>query len=178
MNTKRRTRLGLLSLPLVFAVQGAEEVWAMPGWAARHAGEIPAFVSSFMPQDQTELLAALAVLAVPFLVAPGLALPAVADDSAPRGRDRPAVLLLAALAAGLGTNALGHLGQAMLMGGYVPGLVTGLALCVPYAVWALWALGRRGLLGRRAAAWCVVGSAVLQVPLLIGVVAAVRRVAG
>lgn len=179
MNPKRRTRLGFRSLPLVFLVQAAEEVWDTPGWAAAHADEIPRFVSSFMPGEQAVLLGTLALVAVPFAAAPLVPLPVTADDvPAETSRDRPAVLFLTLLAAALGTNALGHLGQAMLTGGYVPGLATGLGLCVPYAGWALWALGRRGLLSRRAAGWCVAASAVLQVPFLLGAVAAARWAVG
>lgn len=150
----------------------------MPAWAAEHAGAVPRVVSSFMPAEQAVLLATLALVAVPFAVAVLLPVPVGAGAPGERSPDRLPILFLATLAAALGTNALGHLGQAALTGGYVPGLATGLGLCVPYAGWALWALGRRGLLSRRAAGWCALASAVLQVPFLVGAVAAARWITG
>src|SRR5690606_9315316 len=35
----------------------------------------------------------------------------------------------------VGTNALGHVAQAILFGGYVPGLFTAVLLGLPYACW-------------------------------------------
>ena len=172
---KRRTRLAVRSLPAVFLVQGAEEVWTMPGWVADHVGSLPPLVVSFMPADSTVLTAALGILLVPFLV--GGLLPLAPDGGGAEG-DRGRVAFVALLVAALGTNALGHLGQAALTGGYVPGLASGILLCVPYAAWTLRELAREGLLSARGAAVAVLASGLLQVPVLLGLVAALRWLVG
>jgi hypothetical protein len=74
------------------------------------------------------------------------------------GADTPWLWLAAAVAAGLATNGLFHLATTALFREYSPGVITGVGLCVPFAVYFLSRVRAQGALrGAQLAAACAVG---------------------
>jgi Protein of unknown function with HXXEE motif len=63
-----------------------------------------------------------------------------------------------AVLVGFGWHAVGHLAQAVAVGGYAPGVVTAPVVAAPFSVWAWWRLRGAGVpaaLGR-SSAWALV----------------------
>jgi hypothetical protein len=72
-------------------------------------------------------------------------------------------------------NGITHLGQAALLRGYTPGVVTALLVVLPYGVLLGEQLRRSGLVTRRRWVGAIAAGAVLQVPLVVLVLLAVQR---
>jgi hypothetical protein len=152
--------------PAVFLIHDLEELATIEAWTRLHGDRLPEVFRWILPIGTAEFGVAVGALLLVFIAGSWLADRAKGQ----RGRAVDFFVLLIAL---LGTNALGHVGQALLFGGYVPGLVTAVLLGLPYACWGLLEVRRSGL---RSARWQVAAvgvAAVLQGPaaaldLLIG----------
>lgn len=146
--------------PLVFAVHDGEELLAIVPWLRAHRAILPEIARPLADVTTSQLAAAMLLLFVGLIVAA-----AHGVRRARRGRRSMLFLLLAGALVG---NALTHLGQALIVRGYTPGLATALLVVLPYG----YALGRRlearRMLAMRAWAGFVVLGIVLQVPIIVG----------
>lgn len=66
-------------------------------------------------------------------------------------------------------NVFTHVGQALLFGGYTPGVVTALAVALPYCVYAYWHLFTAGIVSWPSVLWSVpIGLGVVVPIFLVG----------
>ena len=151
--------------PVVFLVHDAEELATVAGWLRTHAAALPRVVQPHAAAITTSGMAvSVAILFVLFVMA--------AWDGARRARlgRRSWPFLLAAGA--LAGNALTHLAQAAYFGGYTPGVVTAVLLCVPYAILLADALEHAGLLSRRDGVRLLAIGVLIQGPIVLAALAA------
>lgn len=164
--TGGRLRRVIWAGPAVFLIHDLEELATIEDWTRLHGDRLPELFRSLLPIGTAEFGVAVTVLLLVFVAASWLADRAKGDG----GRIFDFFVLLVAI---LGTNALGHVAQAILFGGYVPGLFTAVLLGLPYVCWGLLEVTRSGMRSARWLAGAVGVAAVLQGPvaalaLLIG----------
>lgn len=152
--------------PAVFLIHDLEELATIEDWTRLHGDRLPELFRFVLPISTAEFAVAVAALLLVFIAASWLA------DQA-KGEGGRAVDFFVLLVALLGTNALGHVAQAILFGGYVPGLFTAVLLGLPYACWGLLQVRRSGISSARWQVGAIGVAAVVQGPaaalaLLIG----------
>ncbi|MEA3018233.1 MAG: hypothetical protein QOI38_2955 [Sphingomonadales bacterium] len=144
-------------LPAAFVLHDAEEAATMADWLARNGGRLPPALRSLFDGGEAAMLAAMAALFL--LLVAGTAW-------ATFSRGRAELLVYATLLGGFFVHGFGHLGQALLFGGYTPGVATALVVVIPASI-ALYArlrrmgLDRRTLLLTGAAGALLVGPGIL-----------------
>lgn len=153
--------------PALFVVHDAEEILTVAPWLRAHQAELPSIVRPFAGITTGEFSIAVLLLFVGFL--------AVAAHGARRARQARLSLPFLLVAGAFAANGITHLGQAALLRGYTPGVVTALLVVVPYGVLLGERLRRSGLVTRRSWMGAVAAGAVLQIPLVVAVLLAVRR---
>lgn len=136
----RWLRPAILASPLVFLIHDLEEYVAQRPWLEASGALVPEMIRARIPSLETYAWA----FAVLFVIQLAAAL-AAARPSPGRG----ITLLFALLVMGRLANAITHGVQALLLGGYVPGLGTGLAVVAPFAVLLTRGMLRRGWIRRR-----------------------------
>src|SRR5690606_29368467 len=141
----------------VFLIHDVEEGATIQDWTFLHGDRLPALFRSLLPITTVEFGVAATALLLVFIAAACLA------DRARREGGR-AVDFFVLLVAVVGTNALGHVAQAILFGAYVPGLFTAVLLGLPYACWGLATVARSGSHGVGWLAGAVGVAAVVQGP--------------
>ena len=127
--TSMKTLLWLV--PILITVHNLEEAILMPAVLAKRNSTIPSFTRGLLlPITYRQFLVALFVMtAIPYLIA----------WLACREQERPGVgtFLLLSLQFMMLVNVFAHLGMALLMSGYAPGLVTALAINLPFSIYLL-----------------------------------------
>jgi hypothetical protein len=125
---------------IAFVVHDAEEWFTMPGWVGRNADRLrrmyprlPERVLRRLDLPATQIRVAIALLGLVFLLA-------AADGARTAGQS----LLFQVVLVGFGVHALGHVGQAVLVRAYTPGVVTAVLVVAPFSVWAWWRVGTAG----------------------------------
>ncbi len=152
--------------PDVFFVHDAEEILTVESWVRVHRTELPAMLQPFTAITTGQFAFAVALLLVGFI-----AVTVHAVGQARRGRaSLPFLLVAAALIA----NALTHLAQAAYFRSYVPGVVTALALVLPYGCLLGARLLATGLVTRRALSGALAAGAIVQIPIAALALLAVR----
>jgi hypothetical protein len=151
--------------PVVFLLHDAEEILTVESWLRAHRTELPEQLQPFAAVTTGQFTLAVALLFVGFVAA---AIHGVRQ--ARHGRtSAPFMIIAGALVA----NGLTHLAQAAYFRSYTPGVVTALALVLPYG----YALGARllatGLATRRTLVVAVTAGAVAQIPIVALVLLAV-----
>lgn len=164
--TGGRLRRVIWTGPVVFLVHDLEELVTIEDWTRLHGDRLPEAFRLLLPVSTAEFGVAMTALLLVFMAAAWLA------DRA-RLEGGRAVDFFVFLVAILGTNALGHVAQAVLFGAYVPGLLTAVLLVLPYAYWGLATVTRSGI---RSVRWAV--SAVAVAAVVQGPVAALALVLG
>jgi hypothetical protein len=155
--TGGRLRRVIWTGPVVFLVHDLEELATVEGWTRLHGDRLPEAFRLLLPITMVEFGVAATALLLVFIAAACLA------DRARREGGR-AVDFFVLLVAVVGTNALGHVAQAILFGAYVPGLFTAVLLGLPYACWGLATVARSGSHGVGWLAGAVGVAAVVQGP--------------
>jgi len=153
--------------PAVFLMHDAEEILTVAPWLRDHRAELPSVLRPFTGITTGEFTLAVLVLFLGFL--------AVAAHGARRARQGRLSVPLLLVAGAFVANGITHLGQAALFRGYTPGVVTALLVVLPYGVMFGEQLRRSGLATRRTLVGAVAAGAVLQVPLAVLALLAVRR---
>ena len=131
---------GLLA---AWAVHDLEEVATMPGWAGEHVPRlrqryprVPERVwQRLEATDGREFATAVALMA-------GVVAAAAGDGHRTGGRSG----FYQGALNGFGLHALVHLGQAVAVRGYTPGVVTSPLVVIPFTLWARGRLRRAGVL--------------------------------
>lgn len=130
----RWLRPAILASPLVFLVHDLEEYVTQRPWLEAAGELIPELIRARIPSLETYAWAFAALFVIQLAAALAAARPSPG---------RGVTVLFAVLVMGRLANAITHGVQALLLGGYVPGLVTGVGVVAPFAV-----LLTRGLLSR------------------------------
>jgi len=152
---------------MVFLIHDAEEILTVAPWLREHRAELPSVVQPFLGITTTEFALAVALLFLGFFAA--------AAHGAHRARQGRMSIPFLLVAGAFAANGITHLGQAALLRGYTPGVVTALLVVLPYGVLLGEQLRRSGLVTRGTWVGAVAAGAVLQVPLVVLVLLAVRR---
>jgi hypothetical protein len=153
--------------PVLFLIHDTEEILTIAPWLRDHGAELPSVLRRFSGITTGEFALAVLVLFLGFL--------AVAAHGARRARQGRVSVPFLLVAGAFAGNGITHLGQAALLGGYTPGLVTALLMVLPYGVLLGEQMRRTGLVTRRTWVGAVAAGVVLQVPLILLVLLAVQR---
>lgn len=140
-------------LPAVFVVHDGEELLTMPGWVASHRRELDEFAR--LGDAAAEIVRSLPTTAAQTAVAVGLILLLFVAVTAGASASRRRGFWLYAYATLLGVlflHVFTHIAQALLIGGYVPGLFGAVAAVIPGALYIYGRLFRAKLLTVKSAA--------------------------
>jgi hypothetical protein len=150
---RRSVKPVLWLLPLIFIIHDSEELLTMPGWIANHQEELNQFARTSdivaemirsLPTTTSQLAIAIGFILLLFvLITLGASL------SSKRG------FWLYAYASLLGVlflHVFTHIGQAILMGGYTPGVIGAVAAIIPGALYIYKRLFEAQLLTLKSAA--------------------------
>jgi hypothetical protein len=171
------TRAALWLLPAGFIVHDAEELLTMAGWIARHRIDLERWSSQHpllrqlvenVPSSNTEIAVAMA-LELALLTA------VTAIASRDVGKRRPLLVYAAALGVFV-VHAGAHVLQALVVGGYVPGVVTAATVIPGVGMLSYGILLRRGLLSIKAAVAAAIVGIVVFAPLFMLLVQLARFV--
>lgn len=159
------TRLLLWLVPMLITVHNLEELAGMPAVLVELPRKVPAGIPvgilPFPPSPAEFTLALVVVTTLPFLFA------ALAQfGKTPRTR-RNGVLLLAGTQAVMLLNVLSHLGSAVMLGGYAPGMITALAVNLPFSLLFFATALRQGWLIRKNLPWLALAAVLFHGPGLI-----------
>ena len=150
--------------PGIFLVHDVEELATAEGWLRSHAAALPVALQVRAATVMTSRLAvSVAVLLGLFVIA--------AWDGARRAKVGKRSWLFLLAAGALAGNSLTHLAQATWFGGYTPGVVTAVLVCMPYAILLARALERAGLLTRRHAMVLLAAGILIQAPIVLAALA-------
>ncbi len=142
-----------LLTPLVFFLHDAEEIITMPPFIRRHSALFPASLQGQISIETAQVAAAMAPIAAVSAVASLLA--------AENASDAPLRLLLG----GRLTNSVMHIGQAVLLHRYTPGVITATLISLPWSLLVLNKMRRDGRCNRRELTAAIAGGAALMMPL-------------
>lgn len=141
----------LWMVPAIITVHNLEELAGMPAALLAMPGKIPAGIPvgilQFPPSPVQFMLALLIVTVLPYIFA------SLTLAGERPGTRRLGILLLAGTQAVMLVNVFSHLGMARLLGGYAPGIVTALALNLPFSVLFFGSALRQGWLARHDLPW-------------------------
>jgi hypothetical protein len=143
---------------VVVSLHNLEEHLTMGSFLAAHRDELP---SILRPMTGERFAVSLVIFTLLALVVTW-----AAARSRPNG---PWLVLAIALQAGFGVNALQHAGIAVWAGGYAPGVVTGLGLCLPYAVYLVRRAVRDGWVAVKPLMLASAAVILLSAPILMAV---------
>lgn len=152
--------------PWVFLVHDAEEIATVAPWLRNNRADLPAAIQPLATITTERFALAVGLL---FLIFVACTLHAVQRARAGH-RSLPFLLAVGALVA----NGITHLLQAAAFRGYTPGAVTAVILVIPYGIGLGDRLRTDSLISRRLWLTMIALGAVLQVPIIIGTLAAVR----
>lgn len=116
---------------LVFTAHNTEEYFGMPYFFAHSMGTIPRFARRFVHPPAAETF--LAMLVIVTLAALVLVYIGTRPDLGKKGHFWGLVLVMT----GLFVNGLNHLGMAFITHTYIPGVVTGVVLLLPYSLYLI-----------------------------------------
>ncbi|HKX32367.1 MAG TPA: HXXEE domain-containing protein [Blastocatellia bacterium] len=150
-------RLALWLVPVLTTIHNLEEALLMPALLARRNSSVTGLLQKLIPQiTYRQFLIALAITTItPYLIAAGGEL---------RLKDGLAVYLLLIFQCLMLINVPGHGVMAVIMGGYAPGVVTALALNLPFSIYLLKRTGRERWASRRALRLAFVAGGLLHTP--------------
>jgi len=163
------TRPGLLWLvPFLFAVHNLEEGVLMRRYLARARAVMPARLKRIIGVTTYRQFAALLVFitAVVFLIA------ASSDLSEPGSA---AGYALIAVQATMLLNVASHIGAAIVLRGYSPGLVTAILVNLPFSLWLMSVAWQEHWYSASALLWLAPLALLLHGPVLIGLLKAAAR---
>ena len=162
----RRVERWIWAAPLVFLVHDAEEIATIVPWLQVHRTQLPAIVQPITAVTTEQFGLAVGILFVGVLLA--------AAHGASRARHGARSIPFLLIAGALIGNAVTHAVQALFFGGYTPGVVTAVLLVLPYGVLLGRALETSGLASRRTWLGVIAVGAVIQVPIVVALLLAVR----
>lgn len=151
----------ILAVPVFLAVHNAEEALTFPRYLPQVSDHAPYFMREFAESTtQSALLVALLVLTV----VPAL----VSYWSWLRPQSRVAFWCVLLIQATVFLNVFAHLTSAVtIFHGYGPGVLTALAINLPFSMYLFWIARRKDWLSRREAIWLVPATLLVHGPGLI-----------
>jgi hypothetical protein len=152
--------------PVAFVIHDAEEIATIERWLEMHAAQLPPIVQPLIGITTRRFAAAVVLLLVGFTLA-------AAHGARRAHRHLPSIPFLL-VAGAFAANGATHLAQAAYFGGYTPGVLSAILIVLPYSVGLGRSLSRNGIVTRRTFAAAVVAGALLQVPIALLALAAVR----
>ncbi|HEU4456279.1 MAG TPA: HXXEE domain-containing protein [Longimicrobium sp.] len=153
-----KLRAFILLTPLVFLVHDAEEVATVARWTREHGDVIPALARGLLPIDTRQFAAAVALLFV---------ILSVVSFLAARKPEGIAIRVWLVLLAALTANGITHPAQALVVGGYVPGVVTAVLVVIPLGVLAWRRALIDGVTSRRAILPLFLAGLAIQLPIVV-----------
>lgn len=163
-------RAALLLVPVLITVHNAEEALAMPAALGVLSTRLPAQLASIIP-TYSQFLAALAIVTVlPWLIwLLGIA----------RRETRSGIILLLLLVQMVMlVNVASHVAAAVFLRGYAPGVVTALALNLPFSIYLLRRAMREGWISRRTLIVLMLAAVLIHGPGILGLMWIGERIAG
>ena len=154
-----KLRVFILLTPIVFLVHDTEEMATVARWTREHGDVIPAFARGLLPIDTGQFAAAFALL---FVI-----LSAVSFLAARKPVGGIAVRVWLVLLAALTANGITHPAQALVVGGYVPGVVTAVLVVIPFGVLAWRRALIDGVTSRRAILPLFLAGLAIQLPIVV-----------
>lgn len=160
-------RTALLLVPVLITVHNAEEALAMPAALRTLPSRLPASLAGLIP-TYPQFLAALAIVTVvPWMVwLLGIA----------RRETRAGIVLLLLVQTVMLVNVASHAAAAVFLRGYAPGVVTALALNLPFSLYLLRRALRERWLTPRSLVSIGVAAALIHGPGLLGAMWLVGRI--
>jgi Protein of unknown function with HXXEE motif len=152
-------RVLVWGLPVAVLLHNAEEAAMVARYLPIVRARLPAAVQEMTPAAEELYVALVVVTAIPAALALLARWPATS---------RLAVYGLLVVAAVLLVNVVWHLGAAVWLGGYAPGVVTAVVINLPVAAVALSRSRHRGLVSRRGVWRLFLIALLLHGPVLIG----------
>jgi hypothetical protein len=137
-------------LPLGFVVHDAEELATMPAWLAAHADTVSRLLPRWLGLSEASLI--LAMDRVQLLAAMGAILLLLTGITfwASLSRSRMALHVYGLMLGGFFLHGFGHLGQALLLRTYTPGVITAALVVIPVSLFVYRALRKSEALSRTA----------------------------
>lgn len=155
-----RARRWMLLGPVAFVVHDAEEILVFAPWLRRHGHELPTVVRPlFAAMGTREFALAVGVLLLGYVAAAALGTRMLRHGRRPW----PYLVVTGAFVA----NGVTHVLQSIALRGYTPGVITALAVSLPYGWLAGRALVRAGAASRGVLAGAVLAGVMVQVPLVL-----------
>lgn len=145
----------LIATPILFAVHELEEYWTALPWLRQHQSALPKFLRGEIPGNADFILIAGVLFFVVFAV---VAACVIRNPQSRLWTVVFSVLVLARL-----ENAVGHFGQAIVFGGYTPGVLTALLIVLPVSVLLLGDFVKSGAISMRSLAWMIPVGLLVQV---------------
>ena len=163
-DAKLRLRRWIAASPAIYLIHDLEELATVRAWVAANWQKLPDPLVQWLGAN-ADLTHLYAVGIATVFVAMAAVSVAAARASASR-----AVITLFALAVMMRFgNGLLHIAQAVFTRGYVPGLVSAIALLLPYSVWLVMRLRRDELVRHEAVHVLFIAGLLLQIP-VVGIV--------
>jgi len=162
----RRVERWIWAAPLVFLIHDGEEIATIVPWLQAHRAQLPAIVQPVTTVTTDQFMLAVGILFVGVLLA--------AAHGASRARHGARSIPFLLIAGALIGNGVTHVMQAMFFGEYTPGVVTAVLLVLPYGVVLGRALEVSRLASRRTWLGAIAVGAIIQVPIIIALLLAVR----
>ena len=162
---RRSLALTLWLLPVVFIIHDGEELLTMPGWIANHQqqlgqlarrSEVAAKVVRSLPTTTTQV-----AIAIGFILLLFVGVTIGASSSSKHGFW---VYPYASLLGGLFLHVFTHIAQALLVGGYVPGVIGAVAAVIPGTLYIYKRLFEAKLLTLKSAAFAALIGIALFIP--------------
>jgi hypothetical protein len=162
-------------LPAAFIVHDAEELFMMPAWAAAHREALRTALSRAglgeyapaVPAGFTHTAVAIGILLLPFL--------AVTAGAWRRPRSFAWRALYGGLLGTFFLHAFVHVGQAIVLRAYTPGLVTAVLVVIPASSYLGLALLRRGAIDPWPSMLAALAGIVVFIPAVLGALELSRR---
>lgn len=162
-------RAALLLVPVLITVHNLEEALAIPAALRTLPARVPASLAGMIPTYPQFLLALAAVTVLPWTVwLLGVA----------RRETRPGITLLLLVQTVMLVNVASHLGAAIFLRGYAPGVVTALALNLPFSIHLLRRAMAERWISPRTLLLIAAGAVLVHGPGLLGVMWIAGRVSG
>ena len=152
-------------LPIIFVIHDGEELLTMPGWIASHQqeldqlarmSEVAAKLTRSLPTTTTQVAIAIGFILLLFI--------AVTVGASMSGKRGFWVYAYASLLGGLFLHVFTHIAQAILVSGYVPGLIGAVAAVIPGTLYIYKRLFEAKFLTLKSAAFAALIGLALLVP--------------
>ncbi|TFI57589.1 HXXEE domain-containing protein [Sphingomonas parva] len=151
-------------LPAAFLIHDGEELLVWKRWMAAHGAALPEIVRRLFGESGG--VAAIPIAGIAAAMGALFVLFAAVAAAAATGR-RGGVQAYAVLLGGFFVHGFGHAAQALLLGGYTPGVATAVLVVIPASLFLYARLFAAGALPRRSAVLLGAAGALLVLPAIL-----------